>query len=97
MLDQVLEIFTSDYDLNIMKKQQSLAQITTRILEGLDKVMKETNPILCLYMGIQVQRLLHPLQPFIIKLQLVMWKRDFVHGISILSRRKESSIDGCDC
>ncbi|MED4474738.1 MULTISPECIES: non-hydrolyzing UDP-N-acetylglucosamine 2-epimerase [Oceanobacillus] len=53
MLDQVLEIFniTPDYDLNIMKKQQSLAQITTRALEGLDKVMKETQPDIVLVHG----------------------------------------------
>ncbi|RIU94994.1 non-hydrolyzing UDP-N-acetylglucosamine 2-epimerase [Oceanobacillus picturae] len=53
MLDQVLEIFkiTPDYDLNIMKKQQSLAQITTRALEGLDEVMKETKPDIVLVHG----------------------------------------------
>ncbi|WP_067730217.1 non-hydrolyzing UDP-N-acetylglucosamine 2-epimerase [Oceanobacillus damuensis] len=53
MLDQVLEIFniTPDFDLNIMKKQQSLAQITTRALEGLDEVMKETEPDIVLVHG----------------------------------------------
>src|SRR5690625_3216662 len=51
MLDQVLEIFniTPDYDLNIMKQNQSLVQITNRVLEGLDGIMKDTKPdiILC--------------------------------------------------
>ncbi|WP_347862192.1 UDP-N-acetylglucosamine 2-epimerase (non-hydrolyzing) [Salimicrobium sp. PL1-032A] len=53
MLDQVLSIFdiTPDHDLNIMKKQQSLAQVTTRALEGLDGVMKETNPDVVLVHG----------------------------------------------
>ncbi|HLS09937.1 non-hydrolyzing UDP-N-acetylglucosamine 2-epimerase [Lentibacillus sp.] len=53
MLDQVLEIFgiTPDFDLNIMKKKQSLAQITTRALEGLDEVMKETKPDIVLVHG----------------------------------------------
>ncbi|GGN61238.1 non-hydrolyzing UDP-N-acetylglucosamine 2-epimerase [Oceanobacillus indicireducens] len=53
MLDQVLEIFgiTPDFDLNIMKKQQSLAQITTRALEGLDEVMKKTQPDIVLVHG----------------------------------------------
>ncbi|WP_019378211.1 non-hydrolyzing UDP-N-acetylglucosamine 2-epimerase [Virgibacillus halodenitrificans] len=53
MLDQVLNIFqiTPDYDLNIMKKQQTLAQITTRALEGLDEVMKETQPDMVLVHG----------------------------------------------
>ncbi|WP_106496051.1 non-hydrolyzing UDP-N-acetylglucosamine 2-epimerase [Lentibacillus sp. Marseille-P4043] len=53
MLDQVLEIFgiTPDYDLNIMKQKQTLAQITTRALEGLDEVMKETKPDIVLVHG----------------------------------------------
>ncbi|MGM8364779.1 non-hydrolyzing UDP-N-acetylglucosamine 2-epimerase [Virgibacillus sp. W0181] len=53
MLDQVMEIFdiTADYDLNIMKSKQSLAQITTRALEGLDEVMKETKPDIVLVHG----------------------------------------------
>ncbi|MFD1036858.1 non-hydrolyzing UDP-N-acetylglucosamine 2-epimerase [Virgibacillus byunsanensis] len=53
MLDQVLEIFdiTPDFDLNIMKQKQSLAQITTRALEGLDEVMKETKPDIVLVHG----------------------------------------------
>ncbi|WP_010099445.1 non-hydrolyzing UDP-N-acetylglucosamine 2-epimerase [Ornithinibacillus scapharcae] len=53
MLDQVLEIFniTPDIDLNIMKQKQTLAQITTRALEGLDEVMKETKPDIVLVHG----------------------------------------------
>lgn len=53
MLDQVLDIFkiTPDFDLDIMKKQQSLAQITTRALEGLDEVMKKTQPDIVLVHG----------------------------------------------
>ncbi|MEN2465334.1 UDP-N-acetylglucosamine 2-epimerase (non-hydrolyzing) [Ornithinibacillus sp. JPR2-1] len=53
MLDQVLEIFniTPDFDLNIMKQGQTLAQITTRALEGLDEVMKKTKPDMVLVHG----------------------------------------------
>lgn len=53
MLDQVLDIFgiTPDFDLNIMKQKQSLAQITTRALEGLDEVMKDTKPDIVLVHG----------------------------------------------
>ncbi|TFB19299.1 UDP-N-acetylglucosamine 2-epimerase (non-hydrolyzing) [Filobacillus milosensis] len=53
MLDQVLNIFgiEPDHDLNIMKKKQSLAQITTRALEGLDEVMKEAKPDIVLVHG----------------------------------------------
>src|SRR5690625_4705580 len=53
MLDQVLEVFdiTPDYDLDIMKEKQTLAQITTRALEGLDEVMRETTPNIVLVHG----------------------------------------------
>src|SRR6478609_290891 len=53
MLDQVLSIFDiqPDYDLDILKQNQSLVQITTRALEGLDKVMKETKPDIVLVHG----------------------------------------------
>lgn len=53
MLDQVLEIFDikPDYDLNIMKDRQTLLSITTRGLEGLDEVIKKTNPDIILVHG----------------------------------------------
>ena len=53
MLDQVLEAFhvVPDYDLNIMQSGQTLAQVTTRALEGLDKVLAETKPDLVLAQG----------------------------------------------
>ena len=53
MLIQVLEAFDlhPDYDLNIMSARQTLAQITTRALEGLDNVIKEVLPDLILAQG----------------------------------------------
>ncbi|MEK3798684.1 UDP-N-acetylglucosamine 2-epimerase (non-hydrolyzing) [Peribacillus sp. FSL H8-0477] len=53
MLDQVLNLFSikPDYDLNIMKDRQTLADITTRGLSGLDKVMKEAKPDIVLVHG----------------------------------------------
>lgn len=53
MLDQVLEVFdiTPDYDLDIMEPNQTLAQITTRSLEGLDEVMKREKPDIVLVHG----------------------------------------------
>ena len=53
MLDQVLETFkiTPDYDLNIMKVRQTLVDVATRGLEGLDKVMKEAKPDIVLVHG----------------------------------------------
>lgn len=53
MLDQVLNIFeiTPDYDLNIMKERQSLIDVTTRSLEGLNQVMAEVKPDIVLVHG----------------------------------------------
>lgn len=46
MLDQVLDLFNIavDYDLNIMKNGQSLADISTAILHGLQDIFKDFNP-----------------------------------------------------
>ena len=53
MLDQVLKIFdiTPDYDLDIMHERQTLVNIVTRALEGLDEVMKEVKPDIVLVHG----------------------------------------------
>lgn len=53
MLDQVLEVFgiKPDYDLNVMHKSQSLSGITTRILEGIEPVLKEAKPDIVLVHG----------------------------------------------
>lgn len=53
MLDQVLETFNikPDYDLNIMKQGQTLADITTRALVGLEQVIKEVQPNIVLVHG----------------------------------------------
>ncbi len=53
MLDQVLELFDikPDYDLDIMKDRQTLVGITTRVLEGLDKVIQEAKPDIVLVHG----------------------------------------------
>ena len=53
MLDQVLELFEikPDYDLDIMKERQTLTGITSRVLEGLDKVLDEAKPDVVLVHG----------------------------------------------
>lgn len=53
MLDQVLQAFgiTPDYDLDIMQAGQTLTQVTTRALEGLEKVLHEVKPDIVLAQG----------------------------------------------
>ncbi|NMA51106.1 MAG: UDP-N-acetylglucosamine 2-epimerase (non-hydrolyzing) [Mollicutes bacterium] len=53
MLDQVLEAFKikPDFDLNIMQKNQTLGDITTRSLVGLEEIIKKTQPDLVLVHG----------------------------------------------
>ncbi|WP_275580337.1 non-hydrolyzing UDP-N-acetylglucosamine 2-epimerase [Metabacillus crassostreae] len=53
MLDHVLKVFeiVPDYDLNIMKVNQSLADITTAVIQGLDSAIKEIKPDLVLLHG----------------------------------------------
>lgn len=53
MLDQVLEIFeiTPDCDLNIMKPNQSLSELTANCIKLLDQYVKEFNPDIILVQG----------------------------------------------
>ncbi|MBV9103744.1 MAG: UDP-N-acetylglucosamine 2-epimerase (non-hydrolyzing) [Candidatus Eremiobacteraeota bacterium] len=53
MLDDLLALFriTPDYDLNIMTPRQTLTQITTRVLEGMEPVLREVSPELVLVHG----------------------------------------------
>jgi len=53
MLDQVLDTFeiVPDYDLNIMKQGQTLSDITSRALKGLEDVIIESKPDIVLVHG----------------------------------------------
>lgn len=53
MLDQVLDTFeiTPDYDLDIMKQGQTLGEVTTRALNGLEEVIKNVEPDIVLVHG----------------------------------------------
>ena len=53
MLDQVLDIFgvKPDYDLDIMKTRQTLNGITTRVLEGMEDVLRKEKPDIVLVHG----------------------------------------------
>lgn len=53
MLDSVMNCFglSADYDLNIMGKNQTLTDVTTRALKGLEECFKEAKPDLVLVHG----------------------------------------------
>ncbi len=53
MLDQVLELFelSPDYDLDIMKPEQTITMITTAVLEGLEPILRKERPDLVLVHG----------------------------------------------
>jgi len=53
MLDSVLDIFKlkPDYDLNIMEPRQTLSTITSKCLQGMEKVLDEAKPDLVLVHG----------------------------------------------
>lgn len=53
LLDQVLEFYriTPDYDLNIMKHNQNLTDISSSVMQGLDSVFKENRPDIVLVHG----------------------------------------------
>lgn len=53
MLDQVLTTFkvTPDYDLSVMKKKQTLFDITTNILVNIKQILEQENPDVVLVHG----------------------------------------------
>ncbi len=53
MLDQVMKRFSlkADYDLNLMRPNQTLTEITARVLEGMDQVLTECRPDVVLVHG----------------------------------------------
>lgn len=53
MLDQVLNIFKikPDYDLNLMKRNQTLATITTSVLNGIQDIIEKEQPSVVLVHG----------------------------------------------
>jgi UDP-N-acetylglucosamine 2-epimerase (non-hydrolysing) len=53
MLDHLLSFFriTADYDLDVMTEDQSLTEITTRVLAGMEPVLQEARPEVVLVHG----------------------------------------------
>jgi UDP-N-acetylglucosamine 2-epimerase (non-hydrolysing) len=72
MLDQVLSLFEicPQYDLDIMKKNQDLFDITARLLKGLKKVFEETKPDLVLVQGDTTTAFIAGLAAYYLKIPL---------------------------
>lgn len=72
MLDQVLELFSiaPDYDLNIMKHDQTLFDITFRGLTGLKEVMEKEKPDMVLVQGDTTTTFVASLAAFYLKVPL---------------------------
>jgi UDP-N-acetylglucosamine 2-epimerase len=53
MLDQVLDLFsiTPDFDLDLMRPDQSLADLTATVIQGLDTIVRDTQPDWVLVQG----------------------------------------------
>ena len=53
MLDQVMDIFhlKADFDLNVMAPNQTLADVTCKVLKGMEKVFEEWTPDIVLVQG----------------------------------------------
>ena len=72
MLDQILVFFSviPNFDLNIMKKNQSLFEITTSILEKLDKILNDCEPDLLIVQGDTTTTFVASLAAFYKKIQV---------------------------
>ena len=53
MLDQVMEVFhvTENYNLSIMEEKQTLSMITSKVLLGIDEILKTEKPDIMLVHG----------------------------------------------
>ncbi|MGM1049151.1 UDP-N-acetylglucosamine 2-epimerase (non-hydrolysing) [Paenibacillus uliginis N3/975] len=72
MLDQVLDVFkiVPDYDLDVMKDRQTLNEITIRVLEGLEPVLREAKPDIVLVHGDTLTTFLASYAAFLQKIQV---------------------------
>lgn len=72
MLDQVLDIFhiKADYDLNIMKVNQSLFDITSKGLKGLESVLIKESPSLILVQGDTTTTFIASLAAYYLKIKV---------------------------
>ena len=86
MLDQVLRLFDirPDFDLNIMSAGQTLFDITSRALLGLDKVLTQAKPDVVLVHGDTTTTFAGALAAFYHQSKADTWRRGFARVISSL-------------
>ena len=72
MLDQVLQLFdiTPDYDLDIMRSEQSAFEVTSRALLGLEPVLRQEQPDLVLVQGDTTTVMVAALAAFYLKIPI---------------------------
>ena len=72
MLDQVMDIFNihADYDLDIMKKGQTLFDVNIRILQGLEKLLLKQKPDLIIVQGDTTTAFVSALAAFYLKIPI---------------------------
>ncbi|WP_199623588.1 non-hydrolyzing UDP-N-acetylglucosamine 2-epimerase [Paenibacillus alkalitolerans] len=72
LLDSVLETFDirPDYDLNVMKQRQTLNEVSIRVLQGLEPVLKEEKPDIVLVHGDTITTFLASFAAFLQQIQV---------------------------
>jgi UDP-N-acetylglucosamine 2-epimerase (non-hydrolysing) len=73
MLDQVLDLFdiTPDYDLNIMKPEQDLFDVTSNVLNGMKKVLTKDRPDIVLVHGDTTTSMATAMSAFYLQIPIV--------------------------
>ena len=91
MLDQVLDLFElkPDFDLNIMRPDQSLNDVTTSILTGMKLVLEEYKPDVVLVHGDTATTFAASLSAYYEQIRLAMLKRGLEREIFILHGLKK--------
>jgi len=72
MLDQVLDLFslTPDYDLQVMTENQSLVSVTSKVLHGMDRILKREKPSMVLVQGDTTTTFAASLAAFYLKVRI---------------------------
>lgn len=72
MLDQVLKLFEirSDYDLGVMQENQTLFDVTSRVLPALERVLKAEHPDMILVQGDTTTAFVASLAAYYLKIKL---------------------------